>query len=906
MNMSKLNGAKEGEESFTLYPEDFDRYLPEFDSSLENQRDKYRSYLESSGMNFEYLLRKNCQSEGLVRFKTAIIDKLMRDLFSSSEEAVLHKNPSDDHPIVLMALGGYGRSEMNLYSDIDLLFLYRNKKGESLSFITERILYVLWDLGLEVGYATRTVSECRKKFFEDVTVMTSLLDSRYICGSRELAEEFSKMLKGVLKPASVQKKMIQLKMDEYRERHLKFGGSIFMLEPNIRDGEGGLRDLHLPLWIAKIQGREGSYLSLKNDHFLNDEELKQLIEGRNVLWRIRNELHALAGKKMDNLLFSFQEPIANLMGYKGEKGILPVEKFMQDYYRQAKQVSLGASLLIRRLTRLETRFKILQKLKTKPLGPLFSIEDDQVTIRGKNIFEKDPLALLKIFMEVQKLGLSLHPDARDLIRQSLPLVNENFRGLKEACDLFRGMLNRIKNLGHTLLEMHDTGFLEEWLPEFKKIHCRVQHDAYHVYTIDTHSIFAVQDLSRLYEGGYGDQFKTFRRALGEVLQPELLTLGLFLHDIGKGEGGNHSVKGAKIANGLTKRIGFNEEEQKTIEFLILSHLMMPHLSQRRDLEDPELIIQFARSMGTMDKLNMLFLLTWADVRAVGPNTWSNWKGALLERLYEKAQSVITHGGFSKEKTEERLKRIKQELIHRMGPRFNKEEVLTYLKKMPPRYFFAVSEDDIAMHIPLFLQRGETDVVMTQRYRADQNLNEVLIYTLNAPGLLSQVTGVMLAHAVNILKVDLFPTNEGYVLILVGVADALGNPRLVWDQFGEIADNLKDVLSGRVKVHDLISKRILPDYLAKNPVQKANSRVVIDNDVSAYYTVIDIYAHDRLGLLYEIMTTLNQLGMYVEVSKISTKVEQVSDVFYVKDIFGSKIISQEKLKQIKEALRKVIR
>lgn len=897
-------------DSFSLYPEDFDRYLPNLPQSFNSPSEDGKQYLAACRAHIVQLMQQGCASHTLINLYSVMIDKLIRWIFQGSEKEILMKTRHLGEKATLIALGGYGREEMNLHSDIDLLFIYPKKKGPYIESLTERVLYILWDLGLDVGHATRTLSECREGMLGDVTIMTALLDARYLSGNEELSGQLLVEIQKVIKAGRNRDKFIKQKVEERKQRILKQGDSVFVLEPNIRDSQGGLRDLQLLLWIAKLQGKNKTHEDLLKKGFLHQDEYNDLMAARNFLWRLRNELHLIVGKKVDILTFDRQEKIAASMGYTELSGILAVERLMQDYYRHTNKLALIVDMVVNRMLPQSRKSKLIKRFKTKKINEVCKVVDGTIQARKQDVFIKDPINMIRLFAEVQHTGLPLHPNTKDLIATSRHLVDDSFRANSEALALFRSMLNSYENLGKTLLAMHEVHFLEEWLPEFKKLVCRVQHDAYHIYTIDTHSIFAVGELSKLYAGQYGDQFPVFRKALLEVPRPEMLTLGLFLHDIGKGEGGNHSVKGAVIGNGLTQRIGFNDEEQKMVEFLIISHLIMPHLSQRRDLEDQEMIIQFASSMGSLERLNMLFLLTWADIRAVGPNAWSDWKGSLLVRLYEKAREVIEKGDFSREKTTERVARVKEELLLKLGGRLNREEFQNFLHRMPPRYFFASGDEAIEWHYrslyPANLSDSTTEgLIFASKHLSDPPMTEFLIYTLYSPQILSQITGVMSAMGVNILKVDLFQMNDGHVLILVGGTNVMGESITREGRLELIHNSLRSVVYGQMSVSELISKNKEADYLTKKPVQKATSKVVVDNDVSAYYTVIDVYAHDRLGLLYEITQTLNRLGCYVEVSKISTKVEQVSDVFYVKDIFGKKIESREKLKQIKSDLLSLV-
>ncbi len=595
------------------------------------------------------------------------------------------------------------------------------------------------------------------------------------------------------------------------------------------------------------------------------------------------------------------------MGFVQEKdGILAVEKFMQTYYKLAYQVSTITDKLIRGMTPTERGIsKIITKIKTKGLDEHFKIVDGQIMAKNREVFNRDPIQMLMIFQHVQERNLTIHPETKDALRMEAPLMSDEYRRDPKAIAIFRSMLGQYKNLGAVLFAMHDTHFLDEWMPEFKKLRCRVQHDVYHFYTIDTHSIFAVNELSKLDNGEYGENFSFYSQILKTVQKPEMLTLGLFLHDIGKGEGGNHSVKGAVIAESVTRRLNYSDEEKKMIDFLIQSHLMMPHLSQRRDLDDSELIIKFARSMENLDKLNMLLLLTWGDIRAVGPEAWTDWKGSLLQKLYEKTKEIILKGEFSKEKTQERVGRVKEALLAKFGHRYLKDEFLSFLSIMPPRYFFACQDDEIERHFLLRQSLGKENVISDYIDLPDQGMSEIGIYTLSAPQVFSLITGLMLAHGLSIYRADSFQTSDGHLFLKLSVTDFNGKMISAKNQFENLINDSKLVLAGKIKVDDLIARRRQPEYLTKKPVQKAETKIVIDNDVSAYNTVIDVYTHDRLGLLYDITRTLNQLGCYVDMSKISTKVEQVTDVFYVKDIFGHKIIAPDKLKAIKTALKEVL-
>lgn len=887
-------------EGIELHPQDLERYLPTLNFGASKVHDTARKYLEACRSHIREIHEQNYNSEHILGVQTRMIDHLVIQLFNHYELEAQNKIHQVPPVFSLLAQGGYGRGEMNVHSDIDLLFLTEKKRGAFVEMVTEKLLYILWDLGLEVGYATRTLGECKRMMGEDLTIMTSLLDARHLAGSvysKALIDEMARVIRSPI----VCKKFITQKLVEKENRIAKNGASVFVLEPNVKESSGGLRDLQLVLWIARAKGLPANYEGLEEAGILNKEELRKILLARNFLWRVRNGIHLAAGKKADVLSFERQEPCAAKMGFLDSGGILSVEKFMQTYYQLAYQVATLTDTVLRRLTRSQSGYKSLWKqFRTKKLDHQFKIVDGQITAPA-SLFENRPLKMMTLFRHVQKSGMMIHPDTKDHVRANATRI-EKFRKRKKAIRMFRWMMNRYENLGDTLFAMHECQFLDEWMPEFQKLRFRVQHDIYHIYTIDTHSIFAVNELSKLKAGVYKDKFDFYARVLDEIKRPELLTLSLLLHDIGKGEGGNHSVKGAGIAKSITERLQFSDEEKETVDFMIQSHLLMPHLSQRRDLEDPELIIKFAQSMGSLERLNILLLLTWADIRAVGPDAWTDWKGSLLQRLYEKTSQVLETGNFSMEATEAILTKAKGMMASKMGAEFEEEESAHFFQNMPPRYFLAGNTNATRGHFLLYREAKKNKLAI--HFLGGVELTVLELFTVNSPLIFSYLTGLLSALKINIISAESFQTKSSQILLIFQITDSSGRP-IPPSQYEVIKENITAVLFGTISIKGLLESKKVPDYLEKKPLQKAETRVLVDNDVSAYYTVIEIYTHDRLGLLYDITRVLNDQGCSIDVSKISTKVEQVSDVFYVKDIFGQKITSKDKIKNLKKNLEEVL-
>lgn len=902
-----------------LHPSDFTRYIPDFDikkipgSNRDELKKSAIEYLRVCKKNIQYLHQENYHAEHLIGLNSQMTDRFIINLFKWFDRQACKKYSYTGPKLALVAVGGYGREEMNVASDIDLLFLSHKRKDPYVETLTENLLYLLWDLKLDVGYATRTPSECLKLATEDVTIFTSLIDRRFLWGNKEQFEKLNILFEKNLSQKSVIKRFVNGKLEERKTRVKKHGKSVFVLEPNVKETAGGLRDLHLLLWLSHALGKGNSLEALAKNSVITPAEKKALIVGRNFIWRIRDELHLLNKRKSDLLTFGHQPQVAKNMAFKDDpNGILAVERFMQTYYQMAYQISSITEKVIRKLCQQDALFQtFLQKIKTKKVDENFRLVEDQITPKNNEVLKK-PYNILKLYYHVQKLGVKVNPETGDFIRMhAKDIVDEEFINDKKAIALFDEILSQYTNLGRVLRFMHEHHFLDYWMPEWQKLRCRVQHDAYHIYTIDTHSIFAVEELSKLASGHYRGKFDFYQKVLQEIKEPKLLTLGLFLHDIGKGEGGNHHIKGARIAKSITKRLNFSKEQKEVIDFLITSHLMMPHLSQRRDLEDQELIARFADNVQSLDRLNMLFLLTWGDIRAVGPEAWTDWKGSLLTKLYEKTKEMLESNEHSEKATEAKILDHKKELKAAID-QSQQEPFASFLAQMPPRYFFAHPSEEILWHFEAFRKQADKSFIFESRLHPSQTYAEVMIFTINSIKILAWVTGVLLAYEINILRVDLIQTYDGHALVHLKLAfnqkqNGVGD--FTQSDFYKKCEKLKVdlhlIITGQKRIEDLLQKRKLPEYLEKKPIQKAKPKVVIDNHISAYYTVIDVYAHDRLGLLHEIVRTLNDLGLFVEVSKISTKVEQVVDAFYVKDIFGHKITSNQRLRSIKEELISVI-
>ncbi len=848
--------------------------------------------------------RAGASGDWVVKAITAMTDALVAKLFHCSTG---HRGSTGKgrENIALLAIGGYGRGELNPYSDIDLMFLYKGKDPRHVEEVAQKVLYFLWDMRLDVGYSVRTLKDCVEMAGTDMTVKTALVDGRYLAGNRALFNDFQDMLLTQIL-AKGSDGFINEKLAEMNTRHEKYGSSVYTLEPNIKEGEGALRDLHTALWVAKIKYKITAPRELIIKGILTEEELALFYGALTYLWRIRNEMHYRAGRKNDQLTFDVQTALAEFLGYKDKGKVLAVEEFMRDYYLHATRVEHFTSTLITKCTLREERAsKVLGYFIRRHIGEGLYIVKGELMVPDESVVENDPFRMMKIFEYAQKHGVSLHVRVKALIRRNLHQINDRFRRNRGVNASFFNILRREKKLGETLQLMHHLEFLNRFIPEFERIFCKVQHDVYHIYTVDIHSLFAVDEIARLWRGEHAKDLPLLTQLANEVDKRELLVLAVLLHDMGKGEGGGHAEIGASMVRTISRRMWLSKEDSERLEFLVRNHLLLAHIAQRRDLHDEKMIIQFSRQMGKSENLKMLYLLTYADIKAVGPDVWTEWKAQLLQELYEKSFEVLERGDFRFEARSERVKKVKRKVVEILGDEYPVEQVKEELKGMTIRHLLTNAPTVLAEHVRIMLSLGGNTMVTKVDHETERGYSNFLICTLDVTGLFSKITGVMAANGMNILGAQIHTSTNGKVLDVLQINSPQGFVITVENCWKMVGDDLRQVLVGKVRVSALVEKRRRPTLLAEKPRPRFPTTVEIDNEVSTDYTVIDIYTHDKVGLLYQITSTLTKLGLYIGVSKISTKVDQVADVFYVRDIFGHKITSEKKLKEIRERLVKAI-
>lgn len=828
----------------------------------------------------------------LAKKRTEIIDKLLR-------QALVQIGYNDLKNVALVALGGYGRNELCPYSDVDLMFLYKPRNKSLAKEITEKILYMLWDLKLDVGHSVRTVDECLELAHEeDTTILTSMLDSRFISGDKDLYSNLDDAIFRKLLP-SMSTRFIHSKLQENEERINKFGRSIYLLEPNLKEGEGGLRGIHYALWIAQAKYKIKTLADLLPKGVLLEKELKIFDKGLNFLLLIRSELHYLAERPEDRLGFEFQEKIANFLGFKDAE--LPaVERFMRIYYLRANELREQSRRLIEKCV-IDPKVRI-RSLKQVKLDHGFIIQGGYLSVSDASVISDNPANLMRAFEYADKHEVKMNSFLRDLIRDNVSVTNidETVRTDREFNASFLRLLRKGKNVADALFEMNRLRLLGYFIPEFGKIVCMVQHDAYHVYTVDIHSIFMVGEIENLLNYTYEKEFPLLTKTAESLMKRHVLYLACLFHDMGKGSGTNHSQKGAAMIPKVAKRLGLSKEDSEQLEFLVKHHLIMTHFSQRRDIHDYSMIVRFAKSVKTIETLSLLYLLTFVDVRSVGPDVWTNWKGMLLKELFIRTTNVLDQGEFKKEEPEDRIKRVTKEVIRILGNQVPKRTVKDILSSMPDTYFLGFSPMKISYHLGLIAKSREgvgIDIV----YHPNEEYDEVTFWGFDEQGIFSKLCGAIRASGINVLGSRMTTRADGRILdvfYMNRLGKSIHDDPSIWEK---LEKNLHAVLIGKLDIEKVVEKRKKDKPVYGKTIPKYPTKIEIDNESSDIATVIDVYTYDRRGLLYDITKALRDLELSIEYAKISTKVDQVVDAFYVNDMDGNKIVDSERLERIKATL-----
>ncbi len=891
-----------------------------------------RKYLTGVRVHLEALHRSSGSGRRVNERNSDLTDRMVRRLFELAEELHLSRGGVVETGVAIIAVGGYARREMSIHSDVDLLILYRDELTPFVELIAERLQYWLWDAGLRIGCATRTIEQTVEIGREDVTVRTAVLTARFLCGDGEFFHEFADRIRDELLPDPVA--FVSEQQELMRERQLEYGDTLYLLQPNVKEGAGTLRDYHAAYWIAR-----GTQPSVRNvDDFLHfglltEVEMGEYRNALDFLWRIRNELHLLTRRANDQMSFELQEAVSEGLGYgsmsdametmktsvnneptegttladlrfQADDPDLPVERFMRDYYRHARAIKSYSDLVIEQCAK-RVMPGSTDRTDERPVEDGFTIAEHQLLIPHAAHLREDPIRVLRVFEIAQRHQVRLSRMAQRLLRENLGLLDEKLRETSEVSDLFMQILGSENRVMRTLMSMNDVGVLSQVIPEWEHIVCRWQHVIYHTYTVDVHSIFLVEELRRLWRGKYARAMPELTELMNEVEDRPVLFLGCLLHDIGKGFGGDHSNKGVLRAIPAIERLGLSKERGDRVLFIVQHHLLMSHLAQSRDLSDAKLILELAQVCGDRTNLRNLYLATFADIRASSVEGWTDWKGQLLRELYERTAEMLETGAERPEqavalleaRVERRREGALEELI-RLGVGESKIESL--FDELPRRYFLSHTPRQIARHCQLLLRFGEGRRVVTAHREMKGGFTEFICCAQDVHGLYSQVAGVMTACGLNILGSHVYTTRGGLALEIYRTNTPRGGPKersLLWK---EVEESLDSVLAGAVDVGDLVRRRRRPVGQTRPPSRK-DPRVLISNTESEFYTLVDVIADDRLGLLYDVTRTIGEQGFEIYISKAATIKDQVTDAFYLKDGDGKKIKDPKRLERLRDAL-----
>ncbi|MEO5362909.1 MAG: [protein-PII] uridylyltransferase [Magnetococcus sp. DMHC-8] len=834
----------------------------------------------------------------------------------------------------VVATGGYGRGELAPYSDIDLLFLLPNelaltrsrKKAaaaparpargavassapappdepqDPLSRRVEQMLYCLWDMGLDVGHAVRTVQECVQLARQNVEIRTSMLESRFLSGDKTLFAAYHDTLFAKVLERGPEA-FLRAKLVEQTKRHERFGNSLFYLEPNVKENPGGLRDLQTFSWISKYRHQVQKVRDLIPKGLITEEEYRTFIRCQSFLKRVRNALHYRAGRRDDRLTFQHQINIAAEFGYKDRAGMRSVEQFMRRYYQVSRQVSNLSWIFLRKY---QEEYRSLYWWHRRPLEDCFQLHGDKVVVVDPEAFRQEPVRLMRLFEVAQRHLKSIHPDTLRLVVRDLGLIDRAFRKDAEVAALFIKMLNGERAVAWVLRRMSVCGVLERFLPEFGRIIGQPQHDLFHIYTVDEHTMRAVEALRHIKSGQFSAELPICTALMGQLDYYErgsiMLYLAVLLHDIAKGRGGDHQLKGALIARQVCLRLGLTEAETSMVCWLVGRHLDLSRTAFRRDISDPNTIQSFARQVGTQRRLEFLLLLTVADIRAVGPNAWSLWKAELLRRLYNLTLSALKRGAFQPDEMEQQAEAQKQTVLALMaGKAVAPARIRAHLDRFDENYFLHYEAATIARHAEALIGREESALAILFLASPVSDTTELLVYTPDQSGLMSRISGALAMEGVNILSADIVTTKDGMALDFFVVQNSVGKVLENRMQMQRLEQRLTQFLLDPVRPQPVLT----PNEADLRRQRTFHVPFAIDvDDTVETFTILEITSLDRVGLLFTITREMELHGIQIRTAKIATYGERAVDVFYVRDLYGLKL-TQQKLDSFSKSLRQLM-
>ncbi|WP_299152542.1 [protein-PII] uridylyltransferase [uncultured Tateyamaria sp.] len=842
------------------------------------------------------------QSRPTTRAYTYLTDCLVNAALRTAQELMFQNpNPTTGERLAVMAVGGYGRGEMAPFSDVDLLFLTPHKITPWAESVIEATLYILWDLKLKVGHSSRTVRDCLRLGAEDFTIRTAMLEHRFLFGDAALAAKLDTRLRADLFKGTEQD-FIEAKLAERDARHER-QGQRYVVEPNVKEGKGGLRDLQSLFWIGKYIHKVQDAADLVPLGLFTAEEFTDFVAAEDFLWATRCHLHLLTNRPTEQLTFDMQAAVAEAMGYEDKAGRRGVELFMQAYFLHATQVGDLTRIFLTKLESVHLKAEpLLERLfKRKPrVKAGYAVIHNRLAVKDEAGFLSDKLNLLRIFEEALRTGMLIHPDAMRLIKSNLDLIDDDLRTTPEARRIFLDLLLKHGNPERALRRMNELGVLSAFIPEFEPIVAMMQFNMYHAYTVDEHTIQCIAQLAMIEKGELVEDLPVASNILKRGVNRRVLYVALLLHDIGKGRAEDHSILGAQMVRKIAPRLGLKQEDVETVEWLVRYHLLMSDMAQKRDIADPRTVRDFAKAVQTVKRLELLCVLTVCDIRGVGPNTWNNWKAVLIRALYRQTKRALEDGMEALNRDNrgvEAKKALRAELID-----WPRKDIQVETARHYDPYWQGLHVTAHVVFARMLRDIGENEIVMDLHPDEDRDATRACFVMPDHPGIFARLTGALALVGANVVDARSYTTTDGFITDAFWIQDADGNP---YDaaRLPRLRKMIERTLAGEVVTREAIKDR---DKVKKREKAfRVPTHITFDNDGSDIYTIIEVDTRDRPGLLHDLTRTLAASNVYIANAVIATYGEQVVDTFYVKDMFGLKYYSEAKQRTLEKRLRAAI-
>ncbi len=801
---------------------------------------------------------------------------------------------------MLVALGSYGRRELCLGSDIDLMVIYRGSLSPQMKQVILRGLYPLWDANLDVGYNILTIQECIRLAMHDFRALTSVMDARFLLGSRAFYRQFKQAFWSKIDREKGW--LANQFLINRQKREDRYGSQSYFVEPDIKEGLGGLRDIHFMAWMAKIYLKSKSLNQIKRFPAFSHFGLDKLQYSKGFLLKIRNHLHHLAGgRKQDLLLLPFQKEISNSLGYEDGPFETGPERFMRRLYMHQNRIRYGSE---------EFHVKVQDIIDPRPLESTpyrlpqeFLVTKGNIVLKREGLLQRNPLLILKAFNEANRQGLFLGSGLIWAGGKIIAREGEKLLGLSEARELFLDIILKPKTSKILKLALN-MGLIGLFIPEFKKIRNLALFDYYHMETVDLHSLKTLEEIHAISTGAYDDRWPLFNEVYRELKNPDLLFLAGLLHDIGKGYPGDHVERGAQMVPRILGRLGINSGVSQVVSFLVRHHLLLVRVSQRRDLNDEKTSVQVAQAIQNLETLKLLFLLAVADSIATGPLAQSDWKTMLVIELFFKVKRILEGGQLASPDATKRLDDNRKALSERLKAEFPSKDIQDLMDQVSTRYFLNNPLEDMVEHFRLALTIGKKRLAWTLQKLKDAPVTRVILCTYDKPGLFSKMVGVFSLNNIKVLSANIFTLKNGFAFDVYEVTNPL-DPYREEKMWEKVQDEAIKAIEERIPLDEMITKKERKLFSLSGDYPYPSKKVMIDNEASDFFTIIEVSAKDRIGLLYELAKEVFSLGLDIRFAKVNSEKERMTGVFYVRDSGGQKIYGEHEIEKTKRGVMSVI-